>query len=354
MSDEEKKEVKDGEQEQDVKQEVEIKPEEESELEKDINDEIDGKLINTVDEIVNPKEDTSDKNKDVADESKKEDVTETDKTDDEVDDESTSKGEEDSKTTKTAEKQVEELHLPNRLIQAAKRNHIPAEKILSWGDNAENMLLVYADASDKISERLGEIGRNARKYQPEKKKEDELSTLKVDEDIDSEEVVGLKKYVNQLVSKVSKMEERLTERDKLSTQSFQLERDRKIDSFFDTVNKDFPEFGTSKTLTTAEQVMRQNLWEIADNIMIGSEINGEKIELDDALQQAISIYEGKNPKKKSAKAREKIVDEVKEREKQHIARPRSKKTINTQKTGDEQAVAAVDKILRDKESQSWE
>ena len=263
----------------------------------------------------------------------------------EVEDDSTNK--DDSETTK----KLSDLSLPKRLIQAAKRSHISDEEVIALGDNATLVLGKLADNLDVVSERLGALGRNAKvSVKPEEKKEVKKATLKLPEEmVDTEFGKQLQSFVTGLTEQVTGLEKRLSEKSNQSIQVNTKERDTKIDGFFDTVSKSYSEFGNSKTLTNAEIVMRQNVWEKADDIMIGSQLNGDATTLDEALQQAMSIYEGKNP----TKVKEKLVNEVKQREKHLASRPTSKKGKTAEKTDRSKAVEAVAKHLKETGQNGW-
>ena len=262
------------------------------------------------------------------------------------------KDDEKSETTKEGEVKISDLKLPKRLTQAAKRSHISDEEVIALGDKAGMVLGKLADNLDVVSERLGALGRNTKlSFKPEEKKEAKATTLKLpDEMADTEFGKQLQEYMGVLTEQITNMEQKLSEKNSQSTKVDVAERDAKIDKFFDGVTKEYSEFGNSKALTNAETIMRQNVWEKADDIMVGSQLNGDAMPLDEALQQAISIYEGKNPTKVKAK----LVDEVIKREKNLISRPRSKKSKVAEKEGRNAAVSAVKAFMQERGKDGWE
>jgi hypothetical protein len=293
------------------------------------NEAIEAEMVERVEKIINPpKEEIKEEVK--AEEVKvnevKEEVIATTK--EEVVDDSTPK--------------VEDLKLPNRLMQAAKRSHITDAEVLKLGDNAELVLGKMADSLDAYSERLGELGKVAKvKAVKETPKEEKLSTLDLPEDFDLEAAKQIKGSFDALLDKVSRLETSLREKEQQAMETQLVARDQQIDGKFDAIAKEYPEFGNSKSLTNAELVMRKNVWEKADDILAGATLNREKISLEEALDQAMSIYEAKNPNK----VKEKLLNDVKEREKQHIARPASKKQAALQSKGKDQAVRLIDDYL---------
>lgn len=304
----------------------EVKPEVKSEVKKEVKSEVEPKVKS--DEPVVEEVGTEPK-------PKEEVKVESTKTEDKTD------------TTRTPAEQVTALNLPNRLIQAAKRNHVTDEEVLSWGDKAENILTTLANTSDRVSEQLGEIGRKAKVNIVAPKKEAEATPELTESEDDAEEVLALKRAIKAQAEKLTRVEQQLIERDQKSTRSQNQERDKKIDEFFDKV--EYVEFGKAKSLTPTELVMRKTVWESADNIMVGAKVSGVPITLEDAMTQAMSIYEGKNPRK----VKEKLVDEVVKREKQLIHRPRSRKEAQAVPTGDAQAVAAVNKFFKERGKDGW-
>ena len=280
-------------------------------------------------------------------EEKEEEVLE--KKEREVDDNSTKKDKSD--TTKKDEVNLSDLKLNPRLLQAAKRSHISDEDIITMGENAGLVLGKLADNLDVVSERLGAIGQQTKiSAKPAVKEEVAKTTFKLSEEMAGTELgKQLQGVIGGLANEISGLKEQLFEKDVQSTKVNLQERDQKIDIFFDGVGKDYVEFGDSKTLTNAEIVMRQNLWEKADDIMVGSQLNGASISLDEALQQAMSIYEGKNPQR----VKEKLIDEVKKREKSLLSKPTSKKGKVTEPMGDEQAVSAVKNFFKERGQDGW-
>ncbi len=349
MPDEIKKELE-------VKPEVEIKPEltveETAAAEKKIEEEINEKLVENVKKIINPPpEDDKDKPKDKPKEDVKDNKSETGEVEDEPTD--TKKDvKDDSDTTKTVDDKVAALNLPNRLMQAAKRNHLTSQDILDLGDKASSILGRFADSSDRLSAELGELGRKARLLAP-KPKEDKKSTLEIkDNEDDSDEVKELKACLRALTSEVADLRNGNTVRERLLAEQEAKSRDAIVDGFFDKIAKDYPEFGNTKTLTKVQEVLRQSVWCEADDIHTGAKVNRNPISIEDALERAFFQYEGKNPAKKVS--REKLLDEVKEREKQTIHRPSGRRTDAAGgDKGNEAAVAAVNKYLQKTGQRGW-
>lgn len=313
-------------------------------IEKEINVE----MVKRVEDIINPPEveEIKDEKKDEVKKEKPAEEVKEDKKEEIVEVKSDSDPEKEEKEETT--KAVTGLNLPNRLLQAAKRNHVSDEKILELGETAEFVLGKLADASDAVSERLGELGRKAKsEFKPSKKEDIKISTLKLPEDFDSEAGKQLQETINALTAKITCLETALQTKERESTLISSEELDKKIDSFFDKV--EYPEFGKTEVLTKAELVMRQNVWEKADDIIAGGKLNGQKVSLDEALEQAMSIYEGKNPRK----VREKLVDEVSKREKQQISRATSKKQVELQGTNDDKARKAVKDWFDKRDNTGW-
>lgn len=309
-----------------------------------IEEELNEKMIADVDAVINPveKEEVKEEKVEVKEEKKEEkpaEITEEVKEEaKEEDSKSTAEGEEKDESTPM----VADLKLPNRLLQAAKRNHVSDEEILKYGENAESILNKLADASDAVSERLGVLGRKIRdNVKPAEKEAVKTATLKLPEDFDSEAGKQIMDAVASLTAEIAALKEATAAKEAQSTQMSTVEKDKKIDGIFDKVAESYPEFGKSATLSNAELVMRQNVWANADNIMIGSNANGTSITVDEALEQAMSIYEGKHP----TKVKQKLVDEVTKREKQLISRPTSKKGKEKTEKGDDAAVKVVTEFL---------
>ncbi len=245
--------------------------------------------------------------------------------------------------------------LPARLLQAAKRNHLSDEDVKKLGDKAELVLSHLADNSDKVSAKLGELGRKFKETQTSKiTKKEEKSTpkkLEVSED-DMDEVKTLKEVVNSLTSQISDLREQSIQKNAATTQAQALELDKKIDGYFDGIFEEHPEFGKTDKLSKTEEIMRKTTWELADDILTGSVINGQQMTVEEALSAAMSIYESKNPSKKKV-SRDSLLKEVDKREKQFIQRPSTKNNnpVNQleKKKG---AVKAVNNIL--KKGQGWD
>jgi len=357
MSDEGKKEIVDeGTKDEGTKDEGTKTPEE-------VIEENKVKSIKEVEKILNPPEKEF-KDKEKAEAKEKEALEADKKSTEEVDDGSTPKDEEDEKstpkdeeeeseTTKKVDEEVKKLSLPNRLLLAAKRNHISNQDILDYGDKAGNILTRFADSSDKVSIELGALGRIAKQQALlNPKKEANKPTLKIEEnEDDSDEVKELKSNQNFLTEQIAELRGALVDEQRKSDESVLVERADKIDSFFDSKAGEFPEFGSLKTLTQVQDVMRRTVWETADDIMTGAKVSNRKISLEQALEQAFSIYESKTPKKKIS--REKILDEVKKRENHFSSRPKSKKSTASVVADKKKAIAAVNKILH-KEEEGWD
>lgn len=327
------------------------KSEESAELVK-VNAEIRAESIENVNRLLNPASYDKDGNRT---ESKatgtgKEDLEAGKKSTQEAKDNSTK--EDASNATQAVEEQVAALNLPSRLIQAAKRNHLEPQEILDLGDKADLVLTRLAENSDRVSAELGEIGRKAKVALTKPQSKEVKPTLEVVENEDDEpEVKNLKKVVRGLTSKLADIEQRDVERNTALTQREVTERDTKIDGFFDGIEKEFPEFGNTKTLTKAQIALRQSVWATADDIMIGAGVTGQSKTLEESLSDSFSIYESKSPKQKVS--REKLLDEVKQRESQLITRGASKKGSSIKPTGRDAAAQAVKDWYRKKGMISW-
>ncbi len=253
-----------------------------------------------------------------------------------------------SETTIKTEEDISKLNLPPRLLQAAKRNHLTDQDVLDLGDKAELVLSRFAESSDRVSTELGEIGRKLKEKNAlaTPKQEAKPATLKVEvKEDDLDEVKELKNVVNALTAQISNLTKQVTTNNVESTKSAEVERDKKIDSFFDSKAAEHVEFGNSKKLSAVDLAIRQNIWESADNILIGAQVSGQKISIEEALDAAMSLYENKNPQKKKV-SREQVLKEVEKREKNLIQRPSSKKnSASTVKDPRQESVKAIAKIL---------
>ena len=238
-----------------------------------------------------------------------------------------------------------DLNLPRRLLQAVKRNQLTDDEVLALGDKAVPVLTKLADRLDAVSAQLGEIGRQKKQELSKVQKEQpkDVPTLKFDDATlgDNPALKEVQDKLNAAADEINRLNKEQLAIQAQARQQEIVERDRKIDSFFDKVVTDYPEFGKTSALTTAELTNRVNVWEVADNIQIGALMKGEKIPLEEALNQAFYRYEGKNPRK----VKEKLLDEVKKREEQLIHRPTAKHGKEAPPSKNSQAVKAVDAIL---------
>lgn len=302
---------------------------------------------------------------DIMDEMRERDLPETEVVEDKTEEVEDVETDEDSDTTEEVDeedskvedeestKKVEALKLPNRLIQAAKRNHLTDDEILYLGDNAEKVLAKLADRLDAVSAELGERGRKRREEllkQNEEKTEKVIPTLEFsNEQIeDNPELKKVQEAIDFLLNENKQLKEEYLAKEREQSTLTAKELDAKIDSFFDSKITDYPELGNSKELSKAELTNRLNIWEQADNIKFGAEFKGDKMSVEEALDFAFSIYESKNP----AKVKDKLVKEAKDREKQLIGRPNSKK-MKQPKVSDEKAVKAVQDVMNSRAEQGW-
>lgn len=258
-----------------------------------------------------------------------------------------SKKVEDDKTST----KLDEMNLPGRLLQAASRNHLTDEEIISLGDRAVPVLSKLADTLDGASQALGEAGRKYRELLKSKgvNKEDKKSTpiTFTPEEIEQNPVLSkVQKILEENQQEIVNLRTSLQNKEVDSSKITAAQQKVQIDKFFDDVSEVFTELGTSQNLTQAQKVLRDCILDDADNIMIGATLNGDEKSLDEALGMALSIYEGKNPKKVE-KIRQNIVDDVIKREGQHINRPSGKKSTSNLQTDHEKAVAAAAKVLRE-------
>lgn len=247
---------------------------------------------------------------------------------------------------------LDEMNLPGRLRQAASRNHLTDEEILNLGDRAVPVLSKLADTLDGASQALGEAGRKYRILLNEKgvTKEDKKSTpiTFTPDEIEQNPVLSkVQAILEENQKEIAGLRTSLQNKEANSSKENATQQRVQIDTFFDEVSEAFVELGNSKKLTQAQMVLRDCILDDADNILIGATLNGSKKSLDEALGEALSIYEGKNPRKVE-KIRQDIVDGVIKREGQHISRPSNKKAKENLTTEHEKAVAVAAKLLRDK------
>ena len=211
----------------------------------------------------------------------------------------------------------EELTLPKRLIQAGYRGGFTKEDILALGDRAEGVLSKLADHADKISSERGEIGRR-RKTEVQTQRErppEKLSFGELDE-FENEKFGKVEKFYNALFDEVTTLKSAEAKRQ-------QEHIDSTVDGFLDKRTEQYPELGNSKSLTEAGYAVRAQIYDVAENIQIGSQAKGWPVSLEIALEQAFSIYEGKNVKET---IRTKLVDEADKRKKQFTSRPSRRRT----------------------------
>ena len=298
-----------------------------------------GEEVKVIDALINPPAE-EEKPEEKAEVKVAEDAAEESTQDDKV--------KEKSETTIKTEEDISKLNLPPRLLQAAKRNHLTDQDVLDLGDKAELVLSRFAESSDRVSTELGEIGRKLKEKNAltTPKQEAKPATLKVEvKEDDLDEVKELKNVVNALTNQISNLTKQVTTNNVESTKSAEVERDKKIDSFFDGKAAEHVEFGNSKALSAVDLAIRQNIWESADNILIGAQVSGQKISIEEALDAAMSLYENKNPQKKKV-SREQVLKEVETREKNLIQRPSSKKnSAPAAKDTRGELIKAVTKVL---------
>ncbi len=268
--------------------------------------------------------------------------------DSEVKEDSSSKKVEGDKTPT----KLDEMNLPGRLIQAAHRNHLTDDEIINLGDRAVPFLSKLADTLDGASQALGEAGRKYRELLKTKSvtKEDKKSTpLKfTDEEIEQNPVLAkVQSILDANQEKIDNLETALKQKESNAVKETLTQQKAQIDVFFDEVSETFPELGNSKSLTQTQMILRDLILDDVDNIRIGATLNGSEKTLDEALGEALSIYEGKNPRKVE-KIRQDIIDDVKKRESQHIHRPSTKKASENLLSEHDKAVAAAAKVLRDR------
>jgi hypothetical protein len=306
-----------------------------------------GEEVKAIDAIINPpaveeKEETKEK------ETEKKAVEGKVEEDTEKKSDAGAKVEEKSDTTGKVAEELSKLNLPPRLLQAAKRNHLTDQDVLDLGDKAEKVLFRFAESSDRVSAELGELGRKLKEKAAltSPKQEVKSTTLKVEvKDDDLDEVKELKNVVNSLTTQISNLTKQVTTKNEESTSASEIERDKKIDAFFDSKAAEYVEFGNSKELSPVALAMRRNIWDSADNILIGAQVSGQKVSIEEALDAAMSLYENKNPQKKKV-SREQVLKEVETREKNLIQRPTSKKNSTpAAKDTRGELIKAVTKVL---------
>jgi hypothetical protein len=238
-----------------------------------------------------------------------------------LDEENTSEISDEKPDKPVAEKKEVEtkLSLPNRLVQAAHRNHLSDEDIVKLGDRAETVLSAMADNSDKISAELGELGRLRKEALRGKITEPETKLKQIEiEGLDSADpmVQLINKGFETVNQRISVIEQRSA-----TTQATEV--DMQIDKFFDVKTKQFPQLGDSAALSPFQLGIRKSIYNVADNIFVGAQATGKPITLNNALEAALSIYEKEDVTKQ---VRSKIIEDVKNREAQLTSRPSQRKT----------------------------
>ena len=252
-----------------------------------------------------------------------------DETAEEDDDDGDEELEADKKDGKEDDKKDKESTLPDRLIQAARRNYLSDEDIEALGDRAEPILTKMADNANKVSEQLGELGRLKRQQTLlEVKSTPSTSSkkLKPGED-DEDEIKQIKESHNSLLDEISTLKQQIQIK---QTAEF----DRRIDSFFDGKTKDYEEFGESSKLTATQEMLRKQVFENADNILVGASLKGQNLNVEQALEMSFGLYE-KDRVKKTAK--KEVVDKIKKRSKSRVSKPTSRKTRENEGSSEDKA-----------------
>ena len=225
------------------------------------------------------------------------------------------------------------LSLPNRLVQAARRNHLTDEDVLKLGDRAETVLSAMADNLDKVSAELGELGRlrkEAIKKEPEKK-EEKIEGL--------DETDPMVQLINKGFAAVHQRID-LVEQQRTTTKI--IEVDAIVDKFFDG-KKEFPQLGDStKGLSQFQFGIRKQIFDVADNIFTGSAAKGQPITLNESLELAFSLYEKENGNVVK-QVKDDLINKVKQRESQFTSPPSQRKTQEALKAPVE---AAKDKVRK--------
>ena len=202
-----------------------------------------------------------------------------------------------------------------------------------------------AEDTDRRSEDFGRLGRELKSAQAmEEPQAVEKFALKKDEDYpDEDDRFGqISQGINKLNERFEVLEQREQRRQKNDQQREQQFIDTTVDSFCDGKSKEYPEFGEAKTLSRAQRVIREQLFDDAENIILGARSKGQNIDLPSAMERAFSIYEGTNAK---TTVRSKLVQEAKTRQKQFTSRPTKRKTTEKYSTPTEKAMANYAKAL---------
>jgi hypothetical protein len=253
-----------------------------------------------------------------------------DETDDETTEEGVDEGDDELKKDEKNDKEDDKKStLSDRLIQAARRNFLSDEDIEALGDRAEAVLTKMADNANKVSEQLGELGRLKRQKAllDSKSTSDTTSKkLKIGEDYD-EEIKGIIESHNNLLDEISTLKQQVQTKETV-------EFDRRIDSFFDKKIGDYKEFGDSSNLTSTQELLRKDVFEKADNILVGASLKGQNLSVEQALEMSFGLYE-KDHVKESAK--KEVVDKVKKRSKSRISKPTSRKTEENKSSPEDKA-----------------
>lgn len=231
------------------------------------------------------------------------------------------------------------LSLPHRLVQAAYRNHLTNEDIKNLGDRAETVLTSMADNLDKISTELGELGRlrKGMLQKPELKSEKQK-----DEISDLDDADPIMKLINQ---KFNALENKLAAITQSAAITRATEMDLQIDKFFDEKSKQFSQLGSSDNLSPFELGLRKQIFDIADDIVIGAQEKGKPVTLNEALKMSFGLYEKDSIKKQ---VREDILNQVKQREAQLTHRPTQRKTQQIYKEPIKKAQDTVQDFWRKK------
>lgn len=227
--------------------------------------------------------------------------------------------------------------LPNRLIQAAYRNHLTDEDISKLGERAESVLSAMADNADKISTELGELGRLRKEAMLKGKEQKSEPAPKEAPETDSDDDPVIK-----LINKgFAQLNQRIDAVEHSRATVIAADVDKKVDNFFDGKAKDFPQLGNSTTLSQFQFGIRKAIYNVADDIFVGAHSTGKPVTLETALEAAFSMYEKEGNIKKQV--RDEIIKDVKNREMQKTARPSQRKT---QELYQEPIKAAQDKVRK--------
>lgn len=249
-----------------------------------------------------------------------------------------------------------EMELPNRLLQAARRANMDDNDVLALGERAEQILGHLADNFDKVSQELGELGRlRKEQQQPAQAKpaagQPPQAKAQAGEEpaVEPDDLFGmsdktkelLDKKINALEQEVLQLRQKEEERTQVQQRIFQQQIKSTCANFFDTKAESYPELGKQATLNAEQEAKRTAIYDLAENIGLGSKQKGKVVTLEEALAMAFNIYEGQNARKS---VRKELISEVRNRDGQRISRPTARRTQDTFSSAREKAMESYRRL----------